>query len=447
MLSRVKQWLVERAGLDPDLLQRDWLDRAIQRRLALLEPPNEDSYCRLLERDPAERDRIIREVSVAETCFFRYPASYDLLVRHLRGLWETSPRRPALRMLSVACATGEEPYSMAISAMYAGWPLASVSVDAVDRNAGTLAVARQGRYSLQRREQPLPAWASPWLRVENDQLRVAAPIQAAVNFLCADAVAAPDSVPAGPYAVVFCRNLLIYLHDEARNRLVGNLDHWLEPEGLLFVGHAEQLESLRARFRMVAQPGAFALRPREAASADAPAQPVAGDSGLRGQMGSDKSRRRVRAAHARPSAGGGRGRPRGSPGTGRASGTRPIESGAGEGRGARQTAIDVSLIERARKAADQGHLDTALADIQTALQSSPPSAQLYQLLGSIQLSLGRLSEARDALRRAVYLDPNQEESLLQLAIVYQRLGDDSHATRYRRRAARAHHRQAGGSER
>lgn len=95
-------------------------------------------------------------------------------------------------------------------------------------------------------------------------------------------------------------------------------------------------------------------------------------------------------------------------------------------------------------AADSGDLDRALAAIQTAMQSSPLAAELYQLLGSVQLSRGCLPEARDALRRAVYLDADHEESLLQLAIVYQRLGDESHAARYRRRAARAHQRKAEG---
>jgi chemotaxis protein methyltransferase WspC len=430
MLSRVKQWLVEHAGLDPELLQRDWLDRVIQRRLKQLEVPSEDHYCRWLERDPAERDRIIREVSVGETCFFRYPVSYDLLVQHLRRLRETSGRRSALRMLSVACATGEEPYSMVISAVQAGWPVPAVSVDAVDRNADTLAVAREGRYSLHRSRPQLPAWTAPWLRAEDNQLCVAPPIRAAVHFHCADAVAAPESVPVGPYAIVFCRNLLIYLHDEARRRLVDNLAHWLEPEGLLFVGHAEQLESLRSRFRMVPHPGAFALRPAEAASKNAPAQPVVRLPSWRGPMGSDRSSRR---------------------GTGRASGARQVGDAPGEGRVARQPPTDVfltdvSLLERARMAADQGRLETALTDIQAALPSSPFSADLYQLLGSIQLSQGRLPEARDALRRAVYLNPDHEQSLLQLAIVYQRLGDDAHAARYRKRAARAHQREAGGAE-
>lgn len=441
MLSRVKQWLVDRAGLDPELLQRDWLDRNIQRRVQQLALPGEDSYCELLERDPAERERLIREVSVGETSFFRYPASYDLLVQHVRRLRETAGRS-TLRMLSVACATGEEPYSMALSAIQAGWPLEAVTVEAVDRNAGNLAVARAGRYSLHRTRQPLPAWTSPWLRVDDQHWCITPALQAAVNFVCADAVAAPDSVPAGPYAVVFCRNLLIYLHDEARDRLVQNLARWLAADGLLFVGHAEQVEALRSRFRSVPCPGAFALQaaatvPRVAAEPSAPR-----DSPAPARVGRDRVPTRTIEASST--------RNRGLPPTGadRAPlGTPRTAEDVGTGSGPNPAGSGPSLVEQALAAAGQGDLDTALTRLQAALRTNPPAAELYQLLGSIQLAQGSLLEARDALRRAVYLDPTHEESLLQLALVYQQLGDESHAARYRQRAARAHQKNAGGTER
>jgi chemotaxis protein methyltransferase WspC len=263
-----------------------------------------------------------------------------------------------------------------------------------------------------------------------------------VNFICADAVAAPDCIPAGPYAIVFCRNLLIYLNEEARNRLVDNLAHWLASDGLLFVGHTEQLNSLHPRFQLVPHPGAFALRRLDATSAEAPGQPVTRVPPLRSPLGSDRSQRRIGAAPLGPPKDERIARTYGTLG----SGPGQIADGTGEDRDAGQTPTGFSLLERARTAADQGHLDAALTDTQAALQSSPPSAELYQLLGSLQLSLGRLPAARDALRRAVYLDPDREESLLQLAIVYQCLGADSQAARYRQRAARAHQRKAGGSE-
>jgi chemotaxis protein methyltransferase WspC len=428
-LPRVKQWLAERAGLEPELLQRDWLNRLIEERLRQLEITTEDSYCQLLDRDPVERDRIIREVSVGETYFFRYPASFDLLVQHVRSLRERLGGRAELRMLSVACASGEEPYSMAIAAVHAGWPSDAVTVDAIDRNTDTLAVARQGQYPLHRKRQQIPSWASPWLHHRQGRICVAAPIKSAVHFLCADAVAAPASLLPGRYAVVFCRNLLIYLHTGARSRLVDRLADWLEPDGLLFVGHAEQLQSLRSRFQVVPQPGTFALRRLEAARAEDVGRPAIEEAANDPAQASAKTA--SRGSQTRSHGDGSRPRP-------------AFPTPAEQQRTTTGSSPDLSLVERARRAADRGDLDDALTAIGAALQAGPPTAELYQLLGSIQLSRECFPEARDALRRAVYLDPDHEESLLQLAIVYQRLGDDSHAARYRKRAARTHQRKAGG---
>jgi chemotaxis protein methyltransferase WspC len=103
----------------------------------------------------------------------------------------------------------------------------------------------------------------------------------------------------------------------------------------------------------------------------------------------------------------------------------------------------------ARRAADRGEIEDALRMIHQALQAGQATAELYQLLGSIRLAQARFSEARDALRRAVYLNPDHEDSLLQLSIVCERLGDEAHAVRYRKRAARAHRMnvaEAGGNE-
>jgi chemotaxis protein methyltransferase WspC len=422
MLSRVKQWLVEHAGLDPELLQRDWLDRVIQRRLNELDQPGEAAYCLLLDQDPAERDRIIREVSVGETSFFRYPASYELLVQHLQQMRRRLDGRGSLRMLSVACATGQEPYSMAIAALHAGWPSGSVIVDAVDRNADVLAVARTARYPLRSDREQCPAWAAAWLRVESRQVCVAPAIRSAVHFLQADVVAPSASLLPGRYAVVFCRNLLIYLHDQARRRLIDQLAGWLDPDGLLFVGHAELVELARARFQPVSWSGAFALRHTDADSPQSvlPSVPMVS----RPRAGVQASA--ASAAGPNPAI----------PGTTPACDLDHV---------AHPTSTEISLLEQARSAADQGLLDTALDTIGTALQSRGPSAELYQLLGSVQLSSGRLPEARDALRRAVYLDPEHEQALLQLAIIYRQLGDESRAALYHKRAARVHQEQQAGS--
>jgi hypothetical protein len=103
---------------------------------------------------------------------------------------------------------------------------------------------------------------------------------------------------------------------------------------------------------------------------------------------------------------------------------------------ARQTPTDLSLIARARTAADQGHLDTR--DGHQAVGSFAN----FIVTGQHPVVAGSSVRARDALQRR--LPDRIMRSRLQLAIVYQGLGDDSHATRYRRRA-KPHHRKTGSS--
>jgi chemotaxis protein methyltransferase WspC len=450
--TKVKRWLAEHAGLDPELLDRAWLDRVIQRRLEERGVADADSYCRVLDQDPRERERIVEQVSVGETSFFRYPNSFEVLVRHLSGLRGRPPQRSQLRMLSVACATGEEPYSMAMAAVHAGWPHRQVTVDAIDRNAEALAAARAGVYSLRVPRQPLPTWARHWMHEEARRLHVDAAIRKTVRFHCGDVLTAPSGLLPGRYAVVFCRNLLIYLHDEARNELVAKLAAWLEPEGLLFVGHAEQVERLQPRFAILAEPGAFALRyvratdpglsDEPAASTLAPVSPAEQAEGL--------------AARTRF--------PRAWPPTPRSRVSQASSAGVAGTAGAKRSAApaeasqtppptkanplgspDEWAIERVRALADTGRLIEAAEAAEAALTDGSASAELYQLLGSVQLARGRFAEARDALRRAVYLDSRHEESLLQLAMVYQRMGEESQAARYRKRAARVHRQKEGES--
>jgi len=88
--------------------------------------------------------------------------------------------------------------------------------------------------------------------------------------------------------------------------------------------------------------------------------------------------------------------------------------------------------------ADAGQLGQATAALDAMAARIPPSPDVFSLLGSIHLSQGQLDKAQDAFSKVLYIDPNHETALLQLAIVCDRLGHGDRAARFRRRAARAH---------
>jgi chemotaxis protein methyltransferase WspC len=410
-VRQLKRRLAERTGLDLGLLDRPALSGFVQRRCRELGLPDEAAYHALVMRDSDEMERLVQEVSVAETWLFRYPASFQLLVDHAAGLLRR--KRNEIRMLSIACATGEEPYGMAMAAAEAGWPLDRVAVDAVDRHEASLAIAREACYRGNSFRETMPDWAQKWFCCAEDGAQVDARIVAAVNFSHHDILTA--SLPAGraPYDVVFCRNLFIYLGDAARTKLADLLASVISPDGILFVGHAECAILPDESFESAGVKHAFALRPKR--SEPAPAKtPVV-----------------IRKAISQPAA------PRK-----RANETAPPSKPVLPPRTAAETREvptrgDVTL-EHARALADAGQLEAAIAAIEAIQWPRPACPETFDLLGSIQLNLGRLEQARDAFHKALYLEPNHETALLQMAIVCDRLGNTDQAARYRRRAARAH---------
>ena len=417
-IAQVKRRLAERAGLEPGLLDCESFERIIRGRLRELGLDNSRAYCERLDRDASELQRLVEQVSVSETWFFRYPDSFALLLRHLNALRSTENPPARLRMLSVACSTGQEPYSMAITAAQAGWPLESVILDAVDRNEDAILAANQASYPRRALRDDAPEWALQWLHPEGDRIRVDAQIKTAVRWIVADVLQPPTFAFQDRYDVIFCRNLLIYLHPAARANLTERLSGWLSPSGLLFVGHAERIESLRPRFQFVAEPHTFALRASE------PEQPTVSAS-----EGSEHRPAARPVAVTRP--------------------VRPtLREALAPASGGRQSPdscpASVPTLRQASALADSGDLDGALLAAEAMIEAQAPSADAFALLGSVHLAKGNLPLARKSLIKSLYLDPHREETLLQMALVYQRLGNQPQAARYRRRAAQSHH--AGSSE-
>lgn len=317
---------------------------------------------------------------------------------------------------------------MAMAALHAGWPAKDVVIDAVDRNGEALAIAKAGKYTPRRSLAFHPTWAEAWLEGKGDRRRVADVVKSVVRFHQADVLGPSSPIPAGSYAAVFCRNLLIYLHADARELLVDRLMRWLEPEGMLFVGHAEQLDVLRDRLRWINRPGTFAFENRQSPAIPPGKSPAESPTGqiapspdaARPLAGSDPRDLATAAKRA------------------------PDRSPAAPSAPSKTYALDdASRMDQARELADGGRLDEAIATLSAIESSEPPDAVFYRLLGTIQVARGCWSEARDALRRALYLDPDHEEALLHLSVVYQRLGDEALAARYRRLAARAHGKTVG----
>jgi chemotaxis protein methyltransferase WspC len=410
--------LEERIGLDAASIGHDEVGRAVRRRTETLagrhgpgaSPWSLRDYYRHLLDDPEEWDEFVEHVLVPETWFFREPTAFELLTRIVPERLRTAPR---CRVLSVPCATGEEPYSMAMALRDAG-VVDRVTIDASDISQRVLKAAAGAVYGSRAvRYVGSERLAKHFIR-EADGHRLADDIKDLVSFKRGNLVDEQVLATRRHYDVIFCRNVLIYLTPAARQRVLATLSAALADDGWLVTGHAEVSGVVAPRFVSARVPRTFAYR-------KAPADAAASDGAGRhagGALPRSLDTPKASGPQALPAVRG--------PGA-RAIPAAPVTPpGAGPPR-----APSLREIERV---ADAGDLGRAAALCRAYLAGSPGSSQGYYLLGVVESARGQRDAADAALRRAIYLDPGHVAALQHLANERRRHGDEREAAQLSRRA-------------
>ncbi len=187
---------------------------------------------RVSARDPDAVAALIEHALVRETAFFRHPAQLAAVGRIAVG----SPG--PLSIWSAGCATGEEPYSLAMALLEAGRAGRGDRIVATDVSERALAAARAARYGATALRRVPPAVAARWFEGGEEERRVADAPRALVSFARHNLVSDPP--PAGsPFDVVLCRNVLIYFDPSAALSVLRRLVAALRPGGALILGPVE----------------------------------------------------------------------------------------------------------------------------------------------------------------------------------------------------------------
>ncbi|EGH12519.1 chemotaxis protein methyltransferase WspC, partial [Pseudomonas savastanoi pv. glycinea str. race 4] len=144
--SRFFSFLKERIGLDVTSVGEAIIERALRQRATAAHCPDSDAYWHLLVSSPQEQQALIEAVIVPETWFFRYPESFVTLGMLARERIASLAGVRPLRILSLPCSTGEEPYSIAMALFDAGVDARQFKVDAIDISPVSIAKAEHGIY-------------------------------------------------------------------------------------------------------------------------------------------------------------------------------------------------------------------------------------------------------------------------------------------------------------
>jgi chemotaxis protein methyltransferase CheR len=186
---------------------------------------------KVIAADPEGVATLIEHAVVNETYFFRHPEQVAALARLL------APKAGGLRIWSAGCATGEEPYTVAMALLEAGRPGREDRIVATDVSERALAAARAGFYqpwALRR----MPAGAEHPHFQSSGALRVADPVRALVEFRRQNLIADPPP-PGGPFDAVLCRNVLIYFEPPTAAEILYRLVASLAPGGYLVLSPVE----------------------------------------------------------------------------------------------------------------------------------------------------------------------------------------------------------------
>jgi len=360
----------------------------VRRRLAVLRLADVEAYVRLLDDSqtgPAEWRRLEGEITVGETYFLRYVEQFAALrATILPDLIARNAQTRRLRIWSAGCATGAEPYSVAILlAELLGDRIADwrITILGTDINEAALEAARAASFGAWALRSLSAEQRSAWFTPEDRSWRLRPRFRSLVRFQhgnLLDLLGPGAPLDLTDFDLILCRNVLIYFHPDTMNAVVAALADRLGPDGWLLVGHAEPNPGFEAHVRTVSLPGATAYRRRSAddpAPADIPEPwaPAVFDPPPPAKTPTAPAPRAATAKQAAPV-------PPPAPA--------PVPA-------------DIPQI---RALADLGRFSEAAEACAKALAANPADPAAYFYLGLVTQAQGRLDQAEDALRRAVYLD-------------------------------------------
>ncbi|KTC48920.1 chemotaxis protein CheR [Pseudomonas fluorescens ABAC62] len=400
-------FLKERIGLDVASVGEAIIERAVRQRIQAALAQTPDEYWRHLQSSHDEQQALIEAVIVPETWFFRYPESFATLARlALARLAEIKQMR-ALRILSLPCSTGEEPYSIAMALLDAGLAPHQFKVLGLDVSPLSVERARRGVYGKNSFRGSDIAFRDRHFVEHSDGFHIAERVREQVRLQVGNLLDPTLLANEASYDFVFCRNLLIYFDQPTQKQVFDVLKNLTHVDGVLFIGPAEGSLLGRLGMRSIGVPQSFAFsRHAEPIQPEPVFVPVPAPP--RGAAPIPVKPRPFSTASAP---------------------VMPLKPA--------QPSDATTLLSRIATLANEGKSAEARAACEQYLSSHPPAAQVFYWLGLLSDVAGSALEAQGFYRKALYLEPQHPQALMHLAALLESQGDSAGARRLQARAARS----------
>ena len=262
---RLCEFVYRHTGMVFNESKRYYVERRVVDRMAATGATSFASYfARLRNNNRGEVEQFINAFTVNETYFYREEhqlqcLSNDLLPERTRARAGAAP----LRIWSVPCSTGEEPYSIAMW-LLENWPeVDRHDIEIVGSDIDTRAVhaAQGGTFGRRALMRLSPALIEKYFRpIGDDRWQILEDLRSSVRFTPVNLVDPSETRAHGLFDVIFCRNVLIYFDDASRRMAAENLYENLQPGGFICLGHTESMSRISPLFEVARYADAIVYR-------------------------------------------------------------------------------------------------------------------------------------------------------------------------------------------
>lgn len=379
-LTEIQAHIARLTGLSASAVGDQAWKQSLKTRMEHCGLPTSDLYFHRLKNSWMELKQLVDLLVNAETWFFRDKPAMDFLAEQIKQL--DKQRSEPWRILSVACASGEEPYSIAMVLLQASIPASHFHIEGLDISHRVLQKAEAGlygRYSFRGDFEPY----LHFFQQEGGSYRVAPHVRNCVRFRLGNIVDPWFFLGGWRFDAIFCRNLLIYQTKAAQEQTLARCASLLEPKGWLLVGPSEGELAKSAGFQATTPPAVGAFRcpsgEKKAASCDSLAPHWATHSNLMVQPTS--------WSHLK------------------------------------QSASNAEVLHKMLLLAAEGHRDEAIAEGQKFLEGNEQDSAMHMLMGVLQVLAEKDHIARLHFEKLLEATPYQIDGLINLALIAERRGN------------------------
>lgn len=438
--SPALDFLKNEIGLNAESIGSSSIEKAVFGCMKICGVNSVDDYVQRLTESSAELMNLIESVVISETSFFRDKAPFTALKKYIE---QFGGIKPTLRILSVPCSTGEEPYSIAMTLFDLKLSYDQFIIDSIDVSESALNIARTGIYSHYSFRGDDLGYQNRYFTKHNDRFLLRKKVRNSVNFDCANIFSASFLRGQQPYDIIFCRNLLIYFDDDTKNKAIKILSKHLNVDGLLFVGHAETSKMSQSGYVSLDYPKAFAFARQDYAiqvnerlncfkndTVFSPKLDLLFPQLIKVNNSLIKAKPEliqvqpllVKSQNVNV-------------------GKKTTKNKGKQKKNIKSEKIEqsdqrVEIITKVKMLIEEGALGEAGAICNDLLSGAVESANLYYMIGRAADAIGDYLMAEEYLQKAVYLDPTFYDALIDLSALFKRMDNTDKAESFLKRAER-----------